>query len=57
MSMERMIDLRVDVIHNEKYTNHVDMNWRDGRVLGTAQCNNGEDGGDELGATRDLSMI
>ena len=55
--MERRIDLRVDAIRNEQQTNRVGIKQCDGGVLRTAQRNDGEDGGDEVSATRDLSMM
>ena len=54
--MERRIDLRFDAIGNEQYADRVGIKQRDGGVLRTAQRDEGEDGGDEVGKTCNLSI-
>ena len=48
-----------DAICNEQHTDQVDIKWRNGGALRTAQRDDDEDGGDddEVGATRDFSMM
>ena len=47
-----------DAIHNEQYTDRVNIKRHNGGALRTAQHDNGEDGGDdEFGATHKFSMM
>ena len=47
-----------NAIRNEQQIDRVDIKKRNGGVLRMAQCNDGDDGGDdEVGATRNFSMM